>query len=294
MSIDPVGRGERLQPNDETAALPGLPVGLDRLCLARRPRSFEQPAQIAGAVERGRHEIRVPQLVDAPATEQCDERMIRVGDRAALRAPAQGVWCALELPAPLVLAPFELRLEIRHALGDTAQRFGVGPGGVELPAQPRRSPAEAARSRTPPASSACRSLSWSSASASCASCSATRWRSACALSCLSRSATTVLEPGALRRVLSRDLFECLKRGLQPIERLTNLTIFGGDPLQLRLARQPGAFVGLSLLLDSAVQMLQLILRRAEQALKRLLLPAEAAGFLRPVVAAHGPRRSARR
>ena len=61
--------------------------------------------------------------------------MIRVGDRAALRAPAQGVWCALELPASLVLAPFELRLEIRHALGDTAQRFGVGPGGVELPAQ---------------------------------------------------------------------------------------------------------------------------------------------------------------
>ena len=65
-----------------------------------------------------------------------------------------------------------------------------------------------------------------------------------------------LEPGALRRVLSRDLFECLKRGLQPIERLTDLTIFGGDPLKLRLARQPGAFVGLSLLLDSAVQMLQ--------------------------------------
>ena len=61
--------GERLQPNDETAALPGLPLGLDRLCLARRPRSFEQPAQIAGAVERRRHEIHVPQLVDAPATE---------------------------------------------------------------------------------------------------------------------------------------------------------------------------------------------------------------------------------
>ena len=33
-----------------------------------------------------------------------------------------------------------------------------------------------------------------------------------------------LEPGALRHVLSRDLFECLKRGLQPIERLTDLTI----------------------------------------------------------------------
>ena len=79
-----------------------------------------------------------------------------------------------------------------------------------------------------------------------------------------------LEPGALRRVLSRDLFECLKRGLEPIERLTDLTIFGGDPLKLRLARQPGAFVGLSLLLDGAVQMLQLILCRAEQALKRLV------------------------
>ena len=79
-----------------------------------------------------------------------------------------------------------------------------------------------------------------------------------------------LEPGALRRVLSRDLFECLKRGLQPIERLADLTIFGGDPLKLRLAGQPGEFVGLSLLLDSAVQVLQLILRRAEPALKRLL------------------------
>ncbi|MCA1562852.1 MAG: hypothetical protein LC804_22140 [Acidobacteria bacterium] len=61
--------GQRLQPNDETAALPGLPGGLDCLCLARRPRSFEQPAQIAGTVERGCHEIDVPQVVDAPATE---------------------------------------------------------------------------------------------------------------------------------------------------------------------------------------------------------------------------------
>jgi hypothetical protein len=60
------------------------------------------------------------------------------------------------------------------------------------------------------------------------------------------------EPGALRRVLSRDLFESLKRRLQPIERLMDPTIFGGDPLKLRLARQTGAFVGLSLLLESAV------------------------------------------
>src|ERR1700730_7283529 len=60
--------------------------------------------------------------------------MIRVGDRAALRAPAQCVWGALELPDLLVQAPFELRLEIRPALGDAAQRFGVGPGGVKLSA----------------------------------------------------------------------------------------------------------------------------------------------------------------
>src|SRR5258708_37397900 len=79
-----------------------------------------------------------------------------------------------------------------------------------------------------------------------------------------------LEPGALGRVLSRDPFECLKRGLQPIERLTDLTIFGGDPLKLRLACQPGTFVGVSLLLDSAVQLLQLILRRTEHAPKRLM------------------------
>ncbi|MCA1562854.1 MAG: hypothetical protein LC804_22150 [Acidobacteria bacterium] len=87
-----------------------------------------------------------------------------------------------------------------------------------------------------------------------------------------------LEPGALRRVLSRDLFECLKRGLQPIERLADLTIFGGDPLKLRLARQPGAFVGLSLFVDSAMQMLQLILRRAEQAPKRFMFQLNSADF----------------
>src|SRR5437763_5261099 len=61
--------------------------------------------------------------------------MIRVGDRAALRAPAQCVWCALKLPARLVLRPFELRLEIRHTPGDASQSFGVGPGGVKLPAE---------------------------------------------------------------------------------------------------------------------------------------------------------------
>ncbi|MCA1562853.1 MAG: hypothetical protein LC804_22145 [Acidobacteria bacterium] len=59
--------------------------------------------------------------------------MIRLGDRAARRAAAQCVWCALELPAPLGLALFELRLQIRHALGDTAQRFGVGAAGVKFP-----------------------------------------------------------------------------------------------------------------------------------------------------------------
>ena len=64
------------------------------------------------------------------------------------------------------------------------------------------------------------------------------------------------EPGALRRVLCRDLFECLKRGLQLIERLTDLTILGGDSLKVRLACQPGVFVGLSL----RGQTLQLMLR----------------------------------
>src|SRR5436190_2904940 len=80
-----------------------------------------------------------------------------------------------------------------------------------------------------------------------------------------------LEPDARSRMLSRDLFECLKRGLQSIERLTDLTIFGGDPLKLRLAGRPGEFVGVSLLIDNAVEMMQLIVGRAEPALKRLLL-----------------------
>ena len=52
-----------------------------------------------------------------------------------------------------------------------------------------------------------------------------------------------------------------------------MTVFGGDAQQLRLARQPGAFVGQSLRLDSAVQVLQFVLRRAEKVLKRVdLLP----------------------
>ena len=54
---------------NQTAALRGLPLGLDGLCLARRPRSFEQPAQIAGTVVRRRREIHVPQIIDTPATE---------------------------------------------------------------------------------------------------------------------------------------------------------------------------------------------------------------------------------
>ena len=186
-----------------------------------------------------------------------------------VRAPAQCVWCALELPAPLVLAPFELPLEIRHALGDTAQRFGVGPGGFELPAQRVDLPLkprtlDAARVECLPEPL----LEFRERIVRALFCDPM------ALRLCAQLAVAIgddgLEPGALRRVLTRDLFECLKRGLQPIERLTDLTIFGGDPLKLRLARQPGAFVGLSLLLESAVHVLQSILRRAEQAPKRLM------------------------
>ena len=195
--------------------------------------------------------------------------MIRVGDRAALRAPAQRVWCALELPAPLVLASFELRLEIRHALGDTAQRFGVGPGGVKLPAQrvdvllkPRNLGLARVECLPEPL------MEFRERNLRVLFCDSM------ALRLCAQLAVAIgddgLEPGALCHVLSRDLFECLKRGLQPIEGLTDLTIFRGDPLKLRLARQPGAFVRLSLLLDGAVKMLQSILRRAEQASKRLV------------------------
>jgi hypothetical protein len=66
--------------------------------------------------------------------------MIGVGDRAALRAPAQRVWCALELPAPFVLAPFELRLEIRHALhwrSDWRDRWRQFPAGCQSPLKAR-------------------------------------------------------------------------------------------------------------------------------------------------------------
>ena len=197
--------------------------------------------------------------------------MIRVGDRATLRAPAQCVRCALELPSPLVLASFELRLEIRHALGDTAQRFGVGPGGVKLPAQrvdvllkPRNLGVARVECLPEPL------LKLRERTLRVLFCDPMAFRLCAQLAVAIDD--DGLEPGALRRVLSRDLFECLKRGLQPIERLTDLTILGGDPPKLRLARQPGVFVGLSLLLDGAVKMLQSILRRAEQAVEASRVP----------------------
>ena len=187
---------ERLQPKDQAAALARLPLRLHRLCLARRSRPFEQPAQIAGPVQRRRGEIRVPQLIDAPATEKRDERVIRVDYRAVLRAAAQRVWRALELAAPLLLAPFELRLKIRNALGDIAQRFGVRPRGVELPAP-------------------------------CV------FRDPMAFGLLVELVVAIgdqgRESGTFGPVLFRDLFERLKRGLKLRQRLT-------DPIILTLCR----------------------------------------------------------
>jgi hypothetical protein len=195
--------------------------------------------------------------------------MIRVDDRAALRAPAQRVWCALELPARLVLAPFELRLEIRHAFGDPAQRFGVGPAGVELPVKgvdlPLK-PGKVGRARVQCLAEPLLELRKRVLRVLFCDPMALRLRAQLAVAI----GHDGLEPGTLRGVLSRDLFERHKRRLQPIERLADLTIFGGDPLKLRFARQPGAFVDLPLLLDRTVQILQFVLGRAEQASKRLM------------------------
>jgi hypothetical protein len=162
-----------------------------------------------------------------------------------------------------------LGLEIRHALGDTAQRFGVGPAGVKLAAQsvdvllkPRKIGGARVECQLEPL------VGLSERIVRLLFCDPM------ALRLCAQLAVAIgddgLEPGSLRRVFSRDGFERLKRGLQLIERLADLTKFGGDALKFRLARQPAAFVGLSLLLDGAVQMLQLTLCRPEQPPQRLV------------------------
>ena len=163
----------------------------------------------------------------------------------------------------------ELRLKIRHALGDTAQPFGAGPRAVELPAQRvdlLLKPYNLGAARVECVLELL--LEFPERILSVLFCDPM------ALPLCAQLAVAIgddsLEPDALRLVLSRDPFDCLKRGLQPIERLTDPTVFGGDPLKLRLTGRPGEFVGLSLLIDNAVQMMQLIVGRAEPALKRLL------------------------
>ena len=186
--------------------------------------------------------------------DQCDERMIRVRDLAVLAEHRHNAYGAR---SNCRRCSFWLRsscgLEIRHALGDAAQRFGVGPGGLKLPAgrfellpKPRRLERAGVdglpERRLEFRERILRSL----------------LRDPMALCLRAQLAVAIgddgSEPGALRRVLSRDLFECLKRGLQLIERLTDLTILAGDPMKLRLAGRPGEFVGLPLLVDDAVQM----------------------------------------
>jgi len=61
--------------------------------------------------------------------------MIGFEDRAAGGAPAQGVRRTLEL-APLFLTDLlELRLEIRYAIGDVAQRFSASARLIDLAPQ---------------------------------------------------------------------------------------------------------------------------------------------------------------
>jgi hypothetical protein len=61
--------------------------------------------------------------------------VIRIRDDAGTRAPAEGVRCALEVPAPLFPAQLQLRLKIRHAVGVTLKGRGVRTDAVELPAK---------------------------------------------------------------------------------------------------------------------------------------------------------------
>ena len=93
--------GERLQPNDETAALPRSSTG------SRPSPSCASSALVrAASPDRRRCRARPPRnsTFRSSSTRRqpssATNDMIRVGDRAALRAPAQRVWCALELPAP--------------------------------------------------------------------------------------------------------------------------------------------------------------------------------------------------
>ena len=55
-------------------------------------------------------------------------------------------------------------------------------------------------------------------------------------------------------------------------------MLAGDSLEARLAGRPGELVGLPLLVDNAVQMLQLIVGRAEPAQKRLMLQLKLPDF----------------
>src|SRR6185436_19202844 len=136
------------------------------------------------------------------------------------RALAQRVWGALELPALLDQAPFQLRLELRHALRDTAQRFGVSPGGLELAAsrfdlllKPRGFERPRLDRLPEPLLNFTERLLRG------------LFGDAMALGLRAQLAVAIgdegSQPGALRRVLSRDLLEYLEGELQLIERLTD-------------------------------------------------------------------------
>jgi hypothetical protein len=142
-------------------------------------------------------------------------------------------------------------LENRHALGLASQSVAVSSGGIQLPAERVRLPLEPSN-----VSRACFHRLLQGLVELRERILRDLRRDPVVLSLLAQGPVAIgddsLEPGAFGSVLSRNLLERLKRGLQSIERLTKLIVFSGHALKLRLARQPGAFVRLSVLLDSAV------------------------------------------